>query len=264
MCAGLAAGPGVSAYGAARNGSLTQMSTTRFAILGLGRFGSRVALDLAAQGSDVIALDSDMERVEDVKDHVAEAVCVDCTDADAMSRLNLDHVDVAVVGFGQDQEVSILATAILVDIGVPRIVARARSELHGRILRRVGAHRVIDPENDAAKSLARSLLSFDVVIQAELADGHHVAEVRAPEALWGRSIGQLRFRQRFDLMVVGIRRGSPSVAEDGRASLATELLPSPGPDVEIKAGDGLLLVGTAEAIERLAGIGDRLPPLSDT
>lgn len=235
--------------------------STRFAVLGLGRFGSRLALDLAAEGADVIALDHDMQRVEDLKDYVAEAIQVECSDADAMAGLNLNHVDVAVVGFGENQEVSILATAILRDVGVPMIVARAGSDLHQRILKRVGAHRVIDPETDAAKSLAKSLLSFRVVIKAELADGHQVAEVVAPEALWGQSVGQLRFRQRFGLMIVGIQRQAPGVEEDGRPSSTTRLLPSPGPEMELCPGDTLLVVGSQTAIEELAALENRLPPV---
>jgi trk system potassium uptake protein TrkA len=232
-------------------------------VLGLGRFGSRLALDLAGEGADVIALDHDMSRVENIKDYVAEAVCVECTDADAISRLNLEHVDVAVVGFGENQEVSILATAILRDIGVQTIVARAGSELHQRILQRVGAHRVIDPETDAARGLATSLLSFEVVIKAELADGHQVAEVKAPVALWGRSVGQLRFRQRFDLLIIGVQRPATSIADDGRSALTTQLLPSPGPELELKAGDTLLVVGTESAIKTLASLGDRLPAVAE-
>ncbi len=236
---------------------------TRFAVLGLGRFGTQLALDLASHGADVVALDSRMERVDDLKDHVSEAICVDCTDADAMARLNLDHVDVAIVGFGQSQEVSILATAILADLGVPMIVARAGSELHRRILRRVGAQRVVDPETDAARDLARSLLSFEVVMKAELAEGYHVAEVRAPAALVGKSVGQLRFRQRFDLLIVGVHRPIETLTEDGRVVQETQMIASPGPDFEIHEEDRLLVVGRTEAIERLVSVGDRLPPVGE-
>ncbi|MBN1425010.1 TrkA family potassium uptake protein [Candidatus Fermentibacteria bacterium] len=237
--------------------------STRFAILGLGRFGSRLALDLSAEGADVTALDNDMQRVEALKEYVAEAIQVECTDSDAMAGLNLTHVDVAIVGFGENQEVSILATAILRDIGVPMIVARAGSDLHRRILRRVGAHRVIDPETDAARSLAKSLLSFKVVIKAELADGYQLAEIAAPEALWGQSVGQLRFRQRFDLMIVGVQRQMANVEEDGRPSSSSRLLPSPGPDFELKAGDTLVVVGPGEAVEELATLGNQLPPVGE-
>ncbi len=235
----------------------------RFAVLGLGRFGFKLALELSKEGADVIALDDDMARVEDIKELVSEAICVDCTDEQALSNLGLEHVDVAIVGFGDEQEVSLLATAILRDLGIPSIVARARSDLHRRILSRMGAGRIIDPETDAAAELARSLLSFEVVIKAEIADGYHVAEVTAPEALWGRTVGQLRFRQRFDLLIIGIHRPADHATEDGLIMHEMELLPSPGPDLEINPGDRLLVVGKAAAVAALGSLGDQLPPVED-
>jgi len=233
----------------------------RFAILGLGRFGYKLSLELSQGGADVVVLDHDMNRVEQIKDDVSEAICVDCTDEHALTELGLEHVDVAIVGFGDEQEVSILATAILRDLGIPTIIARARSELHQRILSRMGASRVIDPENDAAEELARSLLSLEVVIKAELAEGFQVAEVQAPKTLWGRSVGQLRFRQRFGLLIIGIHRPVVRTGEDGTVVNDFELLPSPGPDQEIISGDRLLVVGKPDSVTTLGTLTDELPPV---
>ena len=131
----------------------------QYAVIGLGRFGSRVAAGLYNAGAEVIAIDTDPHNVDAVKADVTTAVTMDATSKDALRSLALDELDAVVVAIGRDTEASILVTALLRELGCKRIVARAGSNLHADILRRVGATQVVYPEDDIAAGLVRSLAS---------------------------------------------------------------------------------------------------------
>jgi trk system potassium uptake protein TrkA len=224
----------------------------QFAVIGLGKFGMKVALTLTEKGGQVLAVDEDIKKVEEVKDHVAQAVCLDSTDEDAMRAAGLEDVDAAIVGAGENLEFSILATAILKKLGVPNIVARAVSDLHAQILERVGATRVIMVEEQMGEQVARSIIAPEIHEQFALATGHSLAEVVPRPEFIGQTIGKINFRQQYGVNIIAIQKRLPIVTPEGKNSFQVLINDLPKPTDVIEDNDVLVVVGSDENIERLA------------
>jgi trk system potassium uptake protein TrkA len=214
--------------------------TGEFLVIGLGRFGRAVAVGLRAEGQSVLAVDAHEEVVQQIASEVDAAVSADATDERALAELHPERTCCAVVAIGGDSiENSILCTALLRQIGVPRIVARAVTELHGRVLRAVGADEVVNPEADVGARLARRLAQPNVFDQIELGEDADLAEIAVPEAFVGKSLIELDIRRRFAISVVAIRRH-----DRVRANLdASE---------QLQTGDVLLAIGSRGALRRIA------------
>jgi trk system potassium uptake protein TrkA len=224
----------------------------QFAVIGLGKFGRKVALTLAEKGGQVLAVDEDIRKVEEIKDRVAQAVCLDSTDEDAMRAAGLEDVDAAIVSAGENLELSVLSTAILKRLGVPHIVARAVSDLHAQILERVGATRVINVEEQMGEQVARSIIAPEIHEQFALATGHSLAEVVPRPELIGQSIGRINFRQQYGVNIIAIQKRIPVVTAEGRNSFQILINDLPKPTDVIEADDVLVVVGSDENIEKLA------------
>lgn len=211
------------------------------AVIGLGQFGQAVARSLASQGQPVLAVDNDMDHIEAVQDVVDVAVQADATDEDALYGLRLEQMSVAIVAMGAHSvEASILTTALLKEMGVPRIIARASNELHARILRSVGANEVIDPEQEMGRRLARRLSQPSIVDQIDLGNAE-LAEVEAPEAFVGKTLAELDLRNEYHVSVLAIRRGDTIEA-------------NPRAEVQLVSGDIMVVIGRPEAVNRIAAL----------
>lgn len=221
----------------------------RFAVIGLGRFGYTVATYLGKSGADVIVVDSDQNIINEIGKHVGLAVCMNSTDKDALIAQGLDKVDAAVVAIGQNFEANILTTAMLKELGVPKVIARASNATQKRILELIGADQVIFPEDAIGMRVAQSLLSSRIVDMTTLFEGLSVAEVVVPKGLVGKKIGEIKFRQKYRCNIVVIRR---KVDETDFAADAKRYNVLPEPDDTIHLGDILVVVGDEKDIEKLA------------
>jgi trk system potassium uptake protein TrkA len=182
-----------------------------------------------------------MERVESVQDAVDAAVCADASSEDALRELQLETMTCVIVAIGsQAMEASIMTTALLAQLGVPRIVSRANSKLHGRILREVGAHDVVNPEYEIGERLARRLSQPNVVDQFELG-GAIVAEIAAPETLVGQTLAEADLRNRFGLSVIAFQRRG-------------DIRSNPSAQDEIEEGDLLVVIGQPESVDELSSL----------
>ncbi len=216
------------------------------AVIGLGRFGSRLAARLAASGLDIIAVDRDEELVDDIRDKVAVAVAMDATDEESLKRHGIHKADVAVLGIGNDFESITLATVMLKQLGVPRVIARAVSRTTARILARIGADEIVNPEDEAADRWAQRLINPQFVNQIEFHEGHSIVELKLPEKWAGKSLKDLDMRAKLGVHVVAIkRRESP---EDPESTVRVEL---PSPLSPLTAGDVLILMGKDDDLEKL-------------
>jgi len=178
----------------------------QFAVIGLGRFGMSVAITLYRMGYEVLAIDSSPEKVQAIANDVTHAVEADATDEVALKALGLSNCDVVVVAIGQDIQASILATLVLKGAGVPRVVAKAQNDLHGKVLEKVGADQVIYPERDMGVKVANNLVSANVLDHIELSADHTIAEVIVPASFEGKTLGQLNLRAKYGLNVLAIKR----------------------------------------------------------
>ena len=219
------------------------MRRKQFAVIGLGRFGSAMATTLADLGHDVVGVDGDEERVRQLADVITQAVQLDATDERALRAAGIKDVDVAVVSIGENIESSLLVVMLLKELGIPNIVAKAVTALHGRILEKLGVSRVIFPERDMAMRIAHSLVMSNVIDYIELSKEFSIVELPAPASFIGKSLKQLELRPRLGLTLIAVKRTGP----DGR--VATTVTPTA--DEVIRAGDVLTVIGNIDRLDKL-------------
>jgi trk system potassium uptake protein TrkA len=208
------------------------------AVIGLGRFGSSVARTLAESGCEVLAVDVDEARVKAIADEVTDAVRANALEEEALRALGLRNFEVVVVAIGHEVEASILVTVLLKEMGIPKIVAKAQDELHGRVLQKVGADMVVFPERDMGVRLAHTLISRNVIDEIQLSTDYSILEMVVPHRFLGRSLKELELRQRFGLTILAIRR------ED-------RIIVSPDAMQTLDEGDILVALGQPDKLEGL-------------
>lgn len=219
----------------------------RFAIIGLGRFGMGLARLLAEAGAEVIAIDKRRELVEEIRDDVTRAVCMDSTDAEALKAQGVDKVDVAVVGVGADFEAATLTTVILKRLDVPRVISRATTKIRAQVLSSVGADGIVNPERESAERWCNKLLAPSIMERIALAEGYSLAQVGAPKSFFGKTLKELAVLTRYKVNVIAIRRPTGK-AEGDKAAPPHEVISVPMADTVIQPEDVLLLIGSDEAI----------------
>jgi trk system potassium uptake protein len=212
----------------------------QFAVLGLGRFGRAVALTMGAQGYDLLAIDRQGERVTEIllAGQVSHAMALDVTDAAALREAGVFEMDTVIVAIGNYVEESVIATLHLKEAGVARVVAKASSDIHRRLLEKVGADRVVFPEHEMGCALGRSLMRPGILEQFDLGDRHGIVEVVVPKTFDGKSLGQLDLRRIHGVTVLAI-------------AVADKVMTNPLPDTVLVAGTVMVVLGEAEAIDRL-------------
>ena len=222
----------------------------RFAIIGLGRFGYLLATKLVAAGNEVIAIDKDRQIVEEIRDQVTLSVATDVTDEEALRSQGVDRVDVAVVGIGDDFEATVLATVVLKQLEVPRVISRATTDIRGRILLRVGADEVVNPEDESAESWSVRLTWPQFISHFELEPGFSIIEICTPQEWVGQTLAQLRLRATLGVHVVAVKRvavtrPSPD-QQDGGGPIRM-----PRPTHVLDKHDVLMVMGRDEDLARL-------------
>ena len=215
-------------------------SQSGFVIIGLGRFGSSVAETLVAEGYDVLAIDGDVDRVHHLSHTLPNVVQLDATDADALQEIGIENFDTGLVSIGMDFESNLLATVLLLRFGVRRVITKARTRTQKSILEMIGAHEVILPEQEAGEHLGRRLAFGHIVEYLDIVGGVSVVEIQAPASLWNHSLVECNLRQRANLTVIAVRRGS-------------DVIVNPAATFRITEGDILVVVGQIEDAERLRG-----------
>lgn len=223
----------------------------RFAVIGLGLFGRRLASLLAEAGAEVIAVDRNRELVEDIRDQVAMAVCMDSTDEQALRAQGIDKVDVAIVGIGAAFESAALTTVLLKQLGVPRVISRAATNIRGQILARSGADDIVNPEKESAERWRNRLMAPTIMERIELADDSSLVQVPAPEEFFHKTLTELDVRKKYQVNVVAIRRTSQQADSDGVQRTRQFVISVPMADTKIEPGDVLVLIGSEEAIRSL-------------
>ncbi|HHE74832.1 MAG TPA: TrkA family potassium uptake protein [Desulfobacteraceae bacterium] len=212
----------------------------QFAVIGLGNFGYFLATHLYTKGHDVLAVDKDPLKVQAVQDNVSQAVVADGTDRAAMEALNMIQMDAAIVCIGSEMSNSILTTLNLNDIGVKRVLAKANSEVHGRILEKVGATEVMFPEKDLAISLAEKLHNPNLLDYLPFHEGYSIIELAAPDEFIGKTLRDLDLINKYGVQVVAVKEIVPD-----RLNLI------PTAHFVVKDSDILMLLGPNEALDKL-------------
>ncbi len=222
-----------------------------FAVIGLGRFGMRLAMLLSQAGAEVIAIDRRKDIIDEVRDEVTLAVCLDSTNEEALRAQGIDKVDVAVVGIGTDFEASALTTVILRQLGVRRIISRTTSTTRGQILGRIGATDIINPERESAERWQTRLMLPSIMERIELTEGYSLAQVAAHKDFYGKTLEQLAIRKKHQVNIVAIKRIASGGEKNGKKGHGRTVISVPMADTVIEPGDVLLVIGEDQAIASL-------------
>ncbi|MCI6693099.1 MAG: TrkA family potassium uptake protein [Clostridium sp.] len=217
------------------------MSNKQFVIIGLGRFGASIAKTLYSLGNDVLAIDKDEDIVQEIADSVTHAVQLDATDENALRSLGIRNFDVAVVTIGDNIQSSIMATLLVKELGVKYIIAKGHSDLHAKVLYKIGADRVVLPEKDMGIRVAHNLVSANILDYIELSDDYSVMEIQVLHEWAGKTLNELKLRSKYGINVMAIKRGD-------------EVNLSPAADDIIEENDIIVAIGSAEDLSKLEGM----------
>lgn len=209
-----------------------------YAVIGLGRFGSEVARHLCRLGCQVLVMDVNSELVNQIANDVTHAVVGDGQDKEVLRALGVQDLDCAVVAIGDDLAASVLVTMNLKELGLPMIVCKAHDEMHRRVLQKLGADRVVIPEQEQGQRLARSLSTPNVLDYIELSDDYGIVDVPAPKSWSGQTLKELNVRAKLGVNILAIRR-------QGKINV------SPSADFAIAPEDILVILGDSVALKRM-------------
>ncbi len=226
--------------------------TKKIAVIGLGYFGTSLALELSQKGVEVLAIDESMETLNEIKDKVAHTIRLDSTEEKALKNIGLHEFDAVVVGIGDNFEAALLTVVRLQELGVRRLIVRATTSTHERILQHLGIKEIVLPAVEAAERLANSLLFERVVDSIAVSKDYTIIELEAPEHLIGYSVEQINFSEDYSVTLITIRR---SVTKSGFLGMGhrvvEEILGVPTAETNIERGDILILFGTKKALDDL-------------
>ncbi len=211
----------------------------QFIVIGLGRFGRSVATALASAGNDVLGVDTSEALVEDMAPFVTHAVQADATDEKVLKALGITNFDVAVVAIGGDIQASIMVTMLLKEQGVPKVLVKAQSDIHAKVLERIGADRIVFPERDMGNKVALNLASENIIDFIEVSPDYSLMEVDTVKAWVGKTLIGLNFRQLYNVNIIAIKK------ESGKINV------NPAAADSIENGDSLMVVGSNEDIKKL-------------
>lgn len=215
------------------------MKKKQCAVIGLGRFGQSVAMTLSSLGHDVLGIDTSEQAVSDVSGYLTHAVQADARDESVLKSLGIRNFDVAVVAIGDNIEANILITVMLKEMGMKNVVAKAQNALHGKVLEKVGADRIVYPEKDMGIRLAHNLVSSHVMDYIELHPNYSIMEIEAPASCIHKTLGDLNLRAKHGISVLAIKN---------QDTIAV----APGADARINAGDVLIVIGRNDDLGKIS------------
>ena len=214
------------------------MKAKQFVVFGLGRFGTSIATSLSEAGYEVMVVDTSEERIQDISTLVTHAVQADATDADTLRALGIRNFDVAVVAIGKDMQSSIMITLLLKEMGIPYVVAKASTEIHQRVLEKLGADRIILPEYEMGKRMAANLVSGNIIDYIELSEDYSIVEIAILPEWAGQNIRDFDVRAKYGINIIAIER-------EGKIEV------SPTPNYVMEAEDIMVVVGDNKALQEL-------------
>ena len=209
-----------------------------FVVIGLGKFGTRMAKRLYEMGCDVLVVDMDNEKVQQIADFVTQAVTGDARDKDVLRALGVRNCECAIVAMASDVGTSVFVTMILKELEVPYVVAKAQGTMHQRILEKLGADTVVIPEREMADRLVHKLVEPNILDFIDLSEEYSLVEEQAPASWFNKSIRDLSVRARLGINIIAVKNGK-------------SIIVAPGADYIVREGDILVIVGKNDALAKL-------------
>lgn len=222
----------------------------KYIIVGLGNFGSSLAMKLTASGNEVIGIDSRMEKVDQYKEKISHTICMDAMDEFTVTGLPLKDTDVVIVAIGEDQGANIMATALFKNQQVKRLISRAINPLHERVLHALGVDEIVRPEEETAERMAKKLCIKNVVDSFELSEEFSIIEAKVPEEYVGKSIKEIGFRQKFNLLVLTTIKKEEVKSVLGKSETMERVHGIATPEMVLKENEILVLFGSNQDLEK--------------
>ncbi len=231
------------------------MKGSKFAVFGVGKYGSAIAKTLAKKGSEVHVFDISTEKIETLKDEVALAVALDSTDKKALMAQDLNGFDAAVVAIGENFEGVILTTSNLMDLGVKRIIARATGLNQEKILTKIGVAEILLPEDEVADSVAEKLINPNITAFLQLPDEYEIAEIRAPKKIANETLKSLQLNKKYQLTLITIKRVF-EIKRDGELMAEEHIIGVTNSETIIYDTDTLVVFGSLKNIQKFIEINE--------
>lgn len=209
-----------------------------FIVFGLGKFGESIATELSLAGADVLAVDIDKERVHKISTTVTKAVVANVCDGEAMQSLGISNMDVAIIAITSQLDASVLATIFCKEAGVPFICAKSKDSIHSRILEKVGADKIIIPEQESGIRIARHLLTGNIIDIVEISETIRMAEIAMPQEWAGHTLRKLDLRNKNNINVIALRQNG-------------EIIVTPDPDLPLQETMSLLIIADQNALGKV-------------
>lgn len=222
---------------------------TRFAVIGLGRFGSKIARYLSVRGAEVIAIDENASRVDALRDDVAHAVQADATHMRSLESLRIKEMDAVVVAIGENFEALLLSVVNLLELGVQRVITRSASPHQTMILEKIGITEIFNPEEEVGQIVAERLIHPSVKTFLQLPDAYEIAEILPPPLVCNLTVGEIGFTQKYNLNLITVKRPY-EIDSEGKLEIQHHILGVPQNDLVIYENDELILLGKQNDIEK--------------
>ena len=226
---------------------------SKYVVIGLGQFGEAIARNLSAKGVEVLAIDNNENHIEAIKDDVAMAVTMDATDIRALRTQNIQEADAVVMAIGEDFEALLLSTVYVQELGAKRVIARAHGRQQRMILEKMGVEEILSPEDEVAKVVTEQLLNPSVLSFLELPDDYEIVEIKAPQGIINKAVGEINLRNKYKINLVTIKR-SYAKTKDGKATIEEHILGVPTTETMIYDTDSIVVFGLIKDIERFIDI----------
>lgn len=223
----------------------------KYIIIGLGIFGSSLAEKLTQAGHEVIGVDKVMSKVELLKDKIAHTICLDASDAQAISNLPLKDTDVVVIAIGEDAGANIMATAVMKQYKAKRIISRAITPLHQTVLEAMGITEIVHPEEETADRWAKKLNVKGIIDSFELTDDHYIVEAKLPEPFLDKPLEEIDFPKKYNVIVLNVVEEQDTKDNSGITKKIRKMKALANSETVIKANDLVILYGRMNDIKRV-------------
>lgn len=222
----------------------------KFIIVGLGNFGASLAEKLTEQGNEVIGIDIKMNKVTALKDTVSHTICMDATDKTTVADLPLENTDIVIICIGEDRGTNVIVTALFKNLGVKRLISRSTDDLHENILKALNVNEIAIPEVESAERWAKKLCLKGIVDSFNLNQYHSVVEVETPSVFVGKTINEIGFREKFNVLLLTIIKPSSKISFFGKSN-KEHITGIPDPETIIEREDILVLYGNSKDLQKI-------------
>lgn len=196
-----------------------------YAVFGLGRYGCAVATELVESGAEVLAVDIDERRVEEMVEVLPVCKCADVTEPDVIKKLGVSNCDTVIISFANNFEASIMATMLCKEIGVKEVVVKCSNDIHKKLLEKVGADKIVQPEHDSGVRLAKNLLSAGFVDIAHISENILVVEIEAKDEWIGKNLIELDLRNKYSMNIIAVKqKGNTTISFSPRMCVEKDML----------------------------------------